>query len=186
MCLFFCEQVPKHSTGGLSIFSLAQLWPAQWGAPILVRHDALNRRAHAVFSQPCSNGFTCVNKRRRTGQSRSLFWSDVWFFIRGLCSFLRFFMCRMRWDSLPVIHSPLLDLSLFFPPVHNRWKWCCQLLSHVSKKLIMTGSSLLYQHHTLFVNLLYSLCVTRVRDREAGQPHSAVVCMLLPYNSLDQ
>lgn len=145
------------------------------------------------FPTSSSNGFTCANKGRVQIPATLHFhlMGDV---IRDLCCFLRFFMCRMSWESLPATHlftilSPPLPCWIplfFFSPspsqVEMMYDLCCQLLSHVSRKLIMTRSSLLCQHHTPFVTLFISapwvwqVCM-RERESEAGVLHSAVVCV---------
>lgn len=124
-CLRNSAQIQNWRTFDLT--SMAQLWPAQRGAPILVRHEALNQHTRAVSSQPALMA-SPVRTKAEDRSTATLYFQLMCDFIRGLCSFLRFFMCRMSGESLPATHlfttiSPAGSIS-FSPlhPVHHRWK----------------------------------------------------------------
>lgn len=120
---------PKYSTGGLSILlSQAQLWPAQWDASILVRHDALNRRDHAVCSQPTLMTLPARTKAEDGAQPLSISIRRVIFIRKPVLLFEILYVrnelgispCHSPFLSSP---SPLLNrLFLSFLPVHHRWK----------------------------------------------------------------
>ena len=182
-CLWSIAQIQLRRA--FALLSLAQLWPAQWGAPILVRHEALNQCTHAVSSQPALMALPVRTKAEDRSQPLSIFVRFV-IFIRDPCCFSSFSMCWTSRGSLPATHlfttaspphhlpSSVLDPPLsIFPTspskVEKMYDLCCQLLSWVSRKLIMTGSSLLCQHHTPFVTVLVSAsCVWQECIKEGG------------------
>lgn len=169
------KQCPNAVQEGFhSSLSLAQSWPAQRAAPILVRHEALNQRAHAVSSQPTFMVLPAQTKEEDKFQTLSIFIQCV--ILSGTCAAL--------WGSLCAEWAGILSLPFTFPlssvsfspagspcflvspspsQVEMMYDLCCQPLSCVTGKLIMTRSSLLFEHHTLFVTLLVSTpCVWQV------------------------
>ena len=162
--------VKKCPRKAFTHLSEAQLWPAQWGARILVRHEALNRRAHAVSSQPALMALPERTKAEDRSQPLSILIRWCGFYLSPVLLLLQLLHVQNELEIPP--HAPRLSFPpsspltcrippLFFPSspsVHHRWKWCmtrvASTLSRGSRKLIMTGSILLCQHHTPFVSLL--------------------------------
>lgn len=195
------KQCPNAAREGFhSSLSLAQSRPAQRAAPILVRHEALNQRAHAVSSQSTFMVLPAQTKAQDKFQTLSIFIQCV--ILSGTCAALWGALCA-EWAgilSLPLFHSPLspsplLDPPAFsFPPspsqVEMMYDLCCQLLSCVTRKLIMTRSSLLFEHHTLFVTLLVCTpCVWQVCRRQRGSQRWTLLywrCTAFVYKSTDQ
>lgn len=94
----------KQLQKAFDLLSLAQLSPAQWGAPILVRHEALNQCTHAVSSQPALMALPVRTKAEDRSQPLSIF---VQFVILSET-------CAAFWGSLCAEWAGILTLPLTF------------------------------------------------------------------------
>lgn len=93
--------------------SEAQLWPAQWGARILVRHEALNRRAHAVSSQPALMALPERTKAEDRSQPLSILIRWCGFYLSPVLLLLQLLHVQNELEIPPP--RPPTQLSAIFP-----------------------------------------------------------------------
>ena len=143
---------------------MAQLWPAQRGAPTLVRHETSSLSAHVVSSPPALMALPVRTKDRPV--AHSIFIQCVILPATPRCFFEPFYEPNKLGTSLghlpfhqpstPPPPPPFPSSSFSFPSpsqVEMMYDSCCQLLYCVSCKLIMTKSSLYFASITPSLSL---------------------------------